>query len=157
MLKKILIYANYFYPEVASTSQLLTDLALQMQNKYDITVICSVPCYTGEIADKYLNKRFYFEKLENINIIRVRVRKFTKTNKKSRILHILSYYFNSKAATKLVGKQDYILTISQPPILGGMLGVYGKKITKGKLIYCIQDFNPEQTMAVNYSKNKKVF
>ena len=156
MKKKLLIYANYFYPEIASTSQLLTDLSIELQNDFDITVICSIPCYTGKIENKYLTKKFSFEKLQNIKIIRVKVTEFNKQSKKSRVLHILSYYFNSKSATKLLEKQDYILTISQPPILGGMLGVYGKKKTHGKLIYSIQDFNPEQTMAVNYSKNKLV-
>jgi len=45
MKKKMLIYANYFYPEVASTAQILTELAVSLQKTYDVTVICSVPCY----------------------------------------------------------------------------------------------------------------
>jgi glycosyltransferase involved in cell wall biosynthesis len=58
----------------------------------------------------------------------------------------------------MLGFQDYVFTISQPPILGGMLGVYGKNTLrtidgeKPRLVYCIQDFNPEQTMAVGYVK-----
>ena len=46
------------------------------------------------------------------------------------------------------------MTVSQPPILGGMLGTYAKKKTKSKLVYLIEDFNPEQTEAVKYSKSK---
>ena len=59
---------------------------------------------------------------------------------------------------KLVGNQDYVFTISQPPILGGMLGVYAKKRLisyYGKspvFVYCIQDFNPEQIIATGYVK-----
>ena len=49
MKKKLLVYANYFYPEVASTGQILTDLCVGLTNKYDITVICSVPCYNNKI------------------------------------------------------------------------------------------------------------
>lgn len=154
--KKMLVYANYFYPEVASVSQLLTDLCLKLQDEYDITVICSVPCYTGKIDEKYKKNKFYYENLESIKIIRVKVRDVDKTKKISRIKHILSYFFNSIKATKKIGKQDIVYTISQPPILGGMLGVIGKRKTKAKLVYTIQDFNPEQTMAVKYSKNKLV-
>lgn len=156
MKKKMLLYANYFYPEVASTAQLLTELCLGLKDKFDITVICSIPCYTGVIEEKYKKQKFYYEEYEGIKIIRVRVKEFTKSSKKSRIMHILSYFFNSISATRKVGKQDIVYTISQPPVLGGILGCIGKKITKGKLIYNIQDFNPEQTMAVNYSKNKLV-
>ena len=59
-------------------------------------------------------------------------------------------------ATFKVGKQDYIFSISQPPILGGLLGVFGKWIKHAKYIYNIQDFNPEQTRAVKYSKSKLI-
>jgi len=155
-MKKILLYANYFYPEVASTAQILTELCIGLKEKYEVTVICSVPCYTGKIEEKYKEKKYYYEDYDGIKIIRVRVSDFDKKSKKSRVLHILSYFFNSILATFKVGKQDIVYTISQPPVLGGILGNIGRIITKGKLIYNIQDFNPEQTMAVNYSKNKLV-
>ena len=47
-------------------------------------------------------------------------------------------------------------SISQPPILGGLLGVWGKWVKHAKYIYNIQDFNPEQILAVGYSKNKLI-
>ena len=51
---------------------------------------------------------------------------------------------------------DYVLAISQPPILAGMLGVYGKRKKHARFIYNIQDFNPEQVMAVGYSKSRLI-
>lgn len=152
--EKMLVYANYFYPEVASLSQLLTELCENLVNDFDITVICSVPCYTGKIEEKYKKGKYFFEKYDDINIIRVSVPECNKTNKLSRIKHILVYFFRAIKATFKVGKMDIVYTVSQPPILGGILGFIGKKITKGKLVYNIQDFNPEQIIAVNYSKNK---
>ncbi len=153
-LPRMLVYANYFYPEVASIAQLLTELCEGLSENFKITVICAIPCYTGKIDKKYQKQRYYFEEYKGIKIIRVRVKDFDKKNKLSRIKHILSYFINSILATFKVGKQDIVYTISQPPLLGGMLGLIGKRITKGKLIYNIQDFNPEQIQAVNYSKNK---
>ena len=154
MKKKLLIYAHYFYPDVASTGQILTELCEGMMDTFDITVICVVPSYSGTIDEKYKTKRIYKEEHNGIKIIRVRVPEFQKSNKISRIKNLLAYFFNSLLATLKIEKQDYIYTISQPPILGGVLGVLGKWIKGGKLIYNIQDFNPEQTMAVGYSKNK---
>lgn len=154
MKKKILFIINYFYPEVASIAQLYTELCESMAEEFDITVICAVPCYTGEIEDKYLKERFYFEEYKNIKIIRVRVTEFTKTNKLSRIKHIISYFVNSISAIKKAETPDVVFTCSQPPILGGLLGFIAKKKTKAKLIYNIQDFNPEQTEAVGYSKSR---
>ena len=89
-----------------------------------------------------------------MKIIRVRVPEFTKSNKLSRIKNIVAYFFGALGASRKAGKQDYVFTISQPPILGGLLGVLGRLQKKAKMIYCIQDFNPEQVMAVGYSKNK---
>ena len=152
--KKLLVYAHYYYPDVASTGQILTELCEGMKDTFDITVICVVPSYTGKIEEKYKTKRIYKENINEINVIRVRVPEFQKSNKISRIKNLLAYFFNSLIATLIIEKQDYIFTISQPPILGGILGVLGKWIKGGKLIYNIQDFNPEQTMAVGYAKNK---
>ncbi|WP_418223285.1 glycosyltransferase family 4 protein [Clostridium isatidis] len=152
--KKLLVYAHYYYPDVASTGQILTELCEGMKDKFNITVISVVPSYTGKIEAKYKIKKYYQENINGIKVIRVRVPEFSKENKKSRIKNLLAYFFRSIYATFKVKKQDYIFTISQPPILGGVLGVIGKWIKGGKLIYNIQDFNPEQTIAVGYSKNK---
>ena len=158
--KKLLIYAHYYAPDVASTGQILQDQAEGMKNEFDVTVICTVPSYTGTINERYKGKKFYKERINNVNVIRVPVTGFSKNCKKSRIKNLLTYYINARKATKLVERQDYVFTISQPPILGGMLGVYGKKILRTvdgkhpKFIYCIQDFNPEQIEATEYIKMK---
>lgn len=152
--KHILIYAHYYYPDVASTGQILTELAEGFLNSFRVTVICVVPSYGGKIEEYYKKYELYEEERNGVRIIRVRVPEFTKLNKFSRVKNITSYYFGARKATRLVHDVDYVFTISQPPILGGMLGVYGKKKLKAKLIYNIQDFNPEQIEAVNYSSNK---
>lgn len=154
--KKLLIFAHYYAPDTASTGQILKDQAEGMLAEFDVTVICVVPSYGGTIEDKYKTQKYYFEELNGVKIIRVRVPEFSKTNKLSRIKNIVSYFFGALGASRKAGKQDYIFTISQPPILGGLLGVLGKWQKHAKMIYCIHDFNPEQTMAVNYSKNKLI-
>ena len=154
--KNILIYAHYYYPDVASTGQILTDLAEGISRDLNVTVICTVPSYTGSIDAKYKLQKYYFEKINGVHVVRIRVPEFDKTKSFSRIRNIVSYFFSAIAATKKVGHQDYIYTISQPPILGGLLGVIGSRIKHCKLIYNIQDFNPEQIEAVEFIRNKLV-
>lgn len=156
MRKRLLMYVHYYYPDVASTAQIYTDLSKGLSKFFDITIICTAPSYLGKVDNKYRQKRFYFEEYAGIKIIRVRVPEFSKTNKISRVKNIFAYFVNSMLATYKMGRQDFVFSSSQPPILGGMLGVWGKNHTKGKLIYNIQDFNPEQTMAVNYMGTKLV-
>ncbi len=53
--KKMLVYAHYFYPDVASTGQILTELCDGLKENFDITVICVVPSYSGRRDIKYKN------------------------------------------------------------------------------------------------------
>ena len=154
--KKLLIYAHYYIPDTASTGQILRELAEGMLDKFDITVICVVPSYLGTVEDKYKTKMFYRENINGVDILRIRVPEFSKTNTMSRVKNILTYFFGAIIATFKVGKQDYVFSISQPPILGGLLGVWGKWMKRAKFIYNIQDFNPEQVLAINFSKNKLI-
>lgn len=154
--KRLLIYAHYYIPDTASTGQILRELAEGMLVKFDITVICVVPSYLGTIEDKYKTQKYYQEEINGVKVLRIRVPEFTKTNKVSRVKNILSYFFGAMNATFKVGKMDYVLSISQPPILGGLLGVWGKWVKHAKYIYNIQDFNPEQILAVGYTKSKLI-
>ena len=132
--KKILFYAHYYAPDTASTGQILKDQAEGMLSEFEVTVICVVPSYSGVIEERYKTQKYYFEELNGVKIIRVQVPEFTKTNKLSRIKNIMVYFFRALGATRKVGKQDYVFTISQPPILGGLLGVLGKWQKHAKMI-----------------------
>lgn len=151
MKKKIVFVINYFYPDVASTGQLMTELCLNLQEDFDITVIASQPDYAGQLTQE--NERHLYENLENIKIIRIRTPKVNKSSKSSRIKYILSYFFLALKALLKEKRVDVIYTISQPPILGGLIGALGKIMKKSKFVYNIQDFNPEQVEAVGYSKS----
>ena len=154
--KNLLIYAHYYYPDVASTGQILTELAEGLKDAFHTTVICTVPSYTGKISQYYRKHKYYFENINGVNVLRIRVPEFRKNFTPSRIYNILSYFLSAVFATFRVERQDYVFTISQPPILGGMLGVIVKRIKSAKLIYNIQDFNPEQVQAVDFTHNKMV-
>lgn len=156
MKKRLLMYTNYFYPEVATTGQILTELAEGLTETFDVTVICEIPSYAQAIEERYKTKKYYFEEYKGIKVIRVHVPEVNKQSKVSRVKYILSYFFNCIGATLKVGKFDLVFTVTQPPILGGLLGVIGKFLTRGKLMYQIMDFNPEQTIAVNYTSNKLI-
>ena len=136
--KKLLIYAHYYIPDVASTGQILRELAEGMLDTFDITVICVVPSYEGTIEERYKTQKYYEEEINGIKVLRIRVPEFSKTNKISRIKNILGYFFGAAFATFKVGKQDYVFSISQPPILGGLLGVWGKWMKRAKYFYNIQ-------------------
>jgi len=148
--KNIVFIGDCFYPDVAATGQLLTDICCNLQQYFNITVLTHM-----NNGDSNMHKsKYIYEKMQEISIIRVKTKSFNKSNKISRIRHIIEYYFSCRRAIKKLSRQDIVFTISQPPILGGLLGMYTKKIHKCKFIYNIQDFNPEQAEAIKYIKYK---
>ena len=98
--KRILFFAHYYAPDTASTGQILQDQAEGMVDKFDVTVICVVPSYGGTIEEKYKTQKYYFEELNGVKIIRVRVPEFTKSDKMSRVKNILTYFFGALGASR---------------------------------------------------------
>lgn len=155
MKRNIVFVINYFYPDFASTGQLLTELCLHLQHEFNVTVIAAQP--ENHVKEKRKNPRFSEDRLENIRILRIRLPVLNKGNKWSRLNYILAYFFYSLYLVWRQKNVDLIYTISTPPILGGFIGTIGKWLKKSKHIYNIQDFNPEQAEAVGYMKNKGLY
>lgn len=153
--KKITFVINYFYPDFASTGQLMTELCLSLQNDFKITVIAAQPGYAGEKVDT--TKTFEEDYLENIKVIRIKLPEVDKTSKFSRIKYIFSYFILANLALLREKGVDAIYTISQPPILGGLIGTLGKFFKRSKHIYNVQDFNPEQAAAISYTDKQFIF
>ena len=64
--KNLLIYAHYYSPDIASTGQILKELAEGMLELFHITVICVVPSYGGAVEARYKSRRFYQENYPQI-------------------------------------------------------------------------------------------
>lgn len=87
-----IVLTAYYIPDTASTGQILRELAEGMLDKFNITVICVVPSYLGTIEDKYKTQKYYEEEINGVRVLRIRVPEFSKTNKKSRVKNIVSYF-----------------------------------------------------------------
>lgn len=156
MSKKIIFVINYFYPDPASTGQLLTELCLALQDSFQITVIAAQPGgYSGGSGKAH--KTFEIGSLEKIKIVRIKVPSVDKASKISRLKYIAAYFVLATIAMIRERSVDIIYTISTPPVLGGVIGTIGKIVKRTKHVYNIQDFNPEQAEAVSYTKSKWIF
>ena len=153
--KKITFVINYFYPDLAATSQLMTELTGRLQNEFDITVIAAQPGYAGENHDS--KKLFEEDYLESIKVVRIKLPEVNKNSKVSRMKYISSYFLLANIALLKEKGTDVIFTISQPPVLGGLIGTIGKLLKRSRHIYSVHDFNPEQAAAVAYTNNQAVF
>ena len=57
--RKLLIYAHYYIPDVASTGQIIKELAEGMLDTFDITVICVVPSYITATNFRWAFRSFW--------------------------------------------------------------------------------------------------
>lgn len=155
MNKKIVFVVNYFYPDPASTAQLITELCLALQDQFQITVIAAQPGgYFGESTQS--TRLFETDTLQKIRVIRLGLPRVNKSSKLSRVKYIFTYFILANIALIREKSVDIIYTISTPPVLGGLIGTIGKLVKRTKHVYNIQDFNPEQAAAAQFVKNKAV-
>lgn len=150
---KVTIISNYYYPDVASIANLYKQLAEYLSNDMEVTVVCAVPCYLGTIPKEYENGRYFTSNENGVRIIRIGVPNYDKSSKASRIKNLFYFIYRAILSSKIIGKQDVVIAVSQPPVFGGYIGYRLKKRTHAKLIYNVQDFNPEQMEYSGFSKN----
>lgn len=144
--KEILILAHYYYPDIVSTAIIIQDLAEGLRDSFDMSILC-------------INTNNYkeYEEIEGVKVNRINTFKLNKESKINRILNILLYFIKAIIFVIKNKKPDVVIALSQPPVFGGLLGLIIKKIKKSKLIYYVQDINPEQTKVINYFKNNFLF
>ena len=71
---------------------------------------------------------------------------YRRKKQKKNLLIYAHYYIPDTASTGQILRE----------LAEGMLGVWGKWMKHAKFIYNIQDFNLEQVLVVNYSRNKLI-
>jgi glycosyltransferase involved in cell wall biosynthesis len=145
--KGLVILSQYFYPEVASTGQLLTELAEDLV-KYGckIKVYTGKPSYYGNIKE-YKKREIY----HGIEIYRLFNTTLNKNSKLGKILNSLSYFIS--IIFKLLSSKDRypLLIVSNPPFLP-IAGFLFKKIKNQKYVFLIHDIYPDIAVRLGYLK-----
>jgi colanic acid biosynthesis glycosyl transferase WcaI len=116
---KILLINQFFWPDVAATSQLLTDLARVLSERgYEVEVICGSSGYA--VADALDEP--------NAKIHRSPTLPFGR-GKAGRIISYASFLSSAGWAGLLTGKPDLVVTLTTPPLVS-LLGTL-LKLTRG--------------------------
>lgn len=154
MIKKdkgLMILSQYFYPDLAATGQLLTELAEDLISYgYNIKVLTTKPSYYKN-KEKYLKEEIY----RGIDIYRVSATKFNKNMMIGRLCNFLSYFI-SVSFKLLFSKNKYpLLIVSNPPFLP-LLGFLLKKIKNQRYIYLVHDIYPDIAIRLGYLKKNSI-
>lgn len=144
---KILVISQVFWPDSASVSQHLTDLAEDLVERgHAVQVISS--------RRGYENPSILYEKEQVHKGVRVRRLWQTGFGKKSvlgRVLDFLS--FNSFMFFKLFGirsrEYDLLIGLTVPPLLS-FIGILAARAKGMKFLYWAMDLQPELSIAAGY-------
>ncbi|MBS1492488.1 MAG: glycosyltransferase family 4 protein [Bacteroidetes bacterium] len=147
----IRILTQYFYPDVASTGQLLGELAFGLADKgLEVSALTALPSYSYKIEAK---KK---EKFHNVNISRLWTTKLNKNTKIGQLLNSISFFTNIFFHLLFSSSKTPLLIVSNPPFLP-IVGYFIKKLKKINYIYLIHDVFPEKAYKLNYVSEKSIF
>lgn len=144
MLPRSIVILNRFYwPDVAATAQMLTDLAEDLAARgWAVTVITGTTTYdaigTAGLADEQRN---------SVRIRRIRGTRFGRNRLVGRMTDYISYLFGATLQLLRVDKPDAIVAMSDPPfVLAPALLVAWLRGTK--VVYWVQDLFPQIAAAL---------
>lgn len=142
----IKVVSQMFYPDIASTAKVLSDLFFHIDESYQINVLCQNRSYiASEISyddETHLN---------NLFIKRVKVKNTNKNNIIHRVFNFIELYRKFKKELKKA-KEDIFFCVSNPPFLPYLTIKHAKKINK-KTVFLLHDLYPD--VLIKLGKLKK--
>ena len=144
----IRILSQYFYPDVASTGQLLTELSLGLAGKdIVVEVITAKPTYAGKL---HAPKR---EVYNGINIRRLKTTRFNKNTKGGQIFNSISFFARTFFYLLFKSSKKPLMLVSNPPFLPFM-GYLIYKLRGINYVILVHDVFPEKAIRLNYIPKK---
>ena len=145
----ILFLNQAFYPDVVSTAQHASDLALGLtQAGHKVTVVCS--------SRGYDDPRVRFSKREiwnEVNIIRVRSTGFGKSSKWRRASDFGTFMASCAFRLRSLPDFDVVVAMTSPPLISFLatLAVPGRARS---LVFWSMDLNPDEAIAAGWLRAK---
>jgi colanic acid biosynthesis glycosyl transferase WcaI len=142
-MKNLVLISQVFYPNTQSTSLLLTDLALNIQDSdTKVIVICGFPNgIDNDLVDRY-------ENFKGIEIHRCGINVNLKKGLWQRIVSYISYLFHAGWKLLFLQQKDIILGVSNPPFLSIVLMIVSM-LSGCKYYFIMHDVYPEGLVAVS--------
>ena len=135
--KEIIFLTQYFYPDIASTGLLMTDLCTGFVNQgFNVKVFTAKPNYDNTIEAET------DEKYMGVFIKRLFCLRLNKNNKIFNILNSLSYFISVLLYVIFKNEKGTFMMVSNPPFLS-IVGLFIKYFKGNDFVYVIHDLFPE--------------
>ena len=145
--KSVTLITEYFYPEEASTAQLLTSLATGLQGDFDVSVITGRPNYhPGDETESVPAQETH----EGISIERLPATRLDKDTLAYRVLNWITFCL--LVFWRLVRsrrKDEVVLVLSNPPVLP-LAAWAAKRVCGFSYAYLIHDMYPDMPVGLGF-------
>ena len=142
---KILLLNQTFYPDVDSTAQHLSELAVALAEKgHEITVVTGRRAY--DEPEKLFPDR---ETWRGVRIFRVFSTRFGKRAKWRRAADFASFILFGCARLACLPRQDVVVALTTPPLIS-FIGAWRAKLWRAKFCYWVMDLNPDEAVAAGW-------
>jgi colanic acid biosynthesis glycosyl transferase WcaI len=142
---KILLLNQAFYPDVASSAQHLTDLALDLANRgHDVRVMCSRRMYDNPAVQHPRHEVWC-----GITIRRIYSFGFGKSARWRRYADFGSYLVNCLRHLIAKPRVDLVVAMTSPPLIS-WLGALFVRVKGGKFVFWVMDLNPDEALAAGW-------
>jgi colanic acid biosynthesis glycosyl transferase WcaI len=153
-MKKILIISQYFPPDMSGGGTRAYNYAKCLSKNYDVTVITAFPHLHTKIPSTYRYHLMKKEKMDKINIIRVRVPSILHDSIKNRIFLHLSFLITS--LIPLFSQKPDVIFASEPNLFSIIPAFFYSKLRGGKVIRVVDDLWPEVIYERGFLKSKLI-
>jgi glycosyltransferase involved in cell wall biosynthesis len=142
---RILLLNQTFYPDVVSSGQHLTELALHLGERgHEVTVVTSRRAYDS--PDKVFPRR---ETWRGIRVRRVWVAGFGKRAKWRRAADFASFLCSCCWNLLWLPRQDLVVAMTSPPLIS-FIGAWFARLRGSRFCYWIMDLNPDEALAAGW-------
>ncbi|HUI06251.1 MAG TPA: glycosyltransferase family 4 protein [Verrucomicrobiae bacterium] len=149
---KVLLLNQCFYPDVASTAQHLTDLAVGLTGRgHSVSVVASQRGYDDPTA-RFPKRQSW----NGINILRIPSLGLGKTAKWRRAADFGSYALSCATRLATLPRFDVVVALTSPPLIS-FLGALFVRLKGGRLIFWGMDLNPDEAIAAGWLRENSSF
>jgi len=148
---RVLLLNQAFYPDVVSTAQYSTELAVELLKRgHDVTVIAG--------ARGYDNPELRFDEREcwqGIRIERVKGLALGKSTRWRRAVDFASFMMACAIRLFGVGKPDVVIALTSPPLISFLAALYSK-LRGCRYVFWVMDLNPDEAVAAGWLRQGSI-
>ena len=159
----VCFFNRSYWPDQAATGQLLTELAQDLVSAYgcNVSVVAGRALHASESSVAAPEGRsgggwpVTREAHEGVRILRANGTLLARRKFIGRATNYLTYFASALAASRHIGPQDVVVSLTDPPILG-LAGLWAARRAGARFVFLCEDIFPEVASVLDDFHNSTV-